>query len=82
MIMFGTSCWYLWKWRNAWIFEGKYATVEGKLNAILSFASVIVKNCGKIGNGIEILESRKEEILVDWIAPPHGWLTLNSRWCF
>ncbi|EOY24474.1 Ribonuclease H-like protein [Theobroma cacao] len=33
-------------------------------------------------NGIEALKSRKEEILVDWTASPHGWFTLNSDGAF
>lgn len=53
-IIFGISCWYLWKWRNSFIFEEKLVTIEGRINTILSFASTINTSCGIIRDGFEM----------------------------
>lgn len=76
-IVFGTTCWYVRKWTNPFIFEGREISIGGQLSTIKSMAVATWNNrltC-PLQNG---RPARQEGILVGWVSPPVDWIALNS----
>lgn len=64
-VLFGVTCWLIWKWRNIFIFEGKWIALQGCLNTIFSFATSVNASCYVIDE-FGGSASRKNEVLVRW----------------
>ncbi|EOY24207.1 Non-LTR retroelement reverse transcriptase [Theobroma cacao] len=80
-IVFGIACWYTWKWRNLFIFEGRELSVEGRLSIIKSMA-VNSHNTWSTPSIISGGMRHQEEILVGWSPPPKDWIAVNSDGVF
>ncbi|EOY25852.1 Non-LTR retroelement reverse transcriptase [Theobroma cacao] len=80
-IVLGITCWYTWKWRNLFIFEGRELSVEGRLSIIRSVA-VDSHNTWSTPRIISGGMRHQEEILVGWSPPPEDWIAVNSDGAF
>lgn len=76
-VIFGTMCWFLWKWRNMFLFEGRRIPTEGRLTLIKSFSLAAHNSYLVAADCINSSNSRHNEILVRWSTPQGVWCALN-----
>ncbi|EOY24339.1 RNA-directed DNA polymerase (Reverse transcriptase), Polynucleotidyl transferase, Ribonuclease H fold-like protein [Theobroma cacao] len=77
VILFGFTCWYIWKWRNVKVFEGKLIPMDRKLSMIKGLVAASY-HAVQIPCTHSRLNGYKREMLVGWQNPPQGWVAVNT----
>ncbi|CAN1164087.1 Putative ribonuclease H protein At1g65750, partial [Linum perenne] len=76
-ILFGITCWQIWKARNSRIFSNSYPTTVSV--AIRSqFWTNNVKDATKRECFLSTVQHSRQEAEIAWDPGPVGWVTLNS----
>ncbi|CAN1154084.1 hypothetical protein LINPERHAP2_LOCUS19812 [Linum perenne] len=74
-LLFGVSCWSLWKARNEAIFTDILTTPEALSRRIMSWVNTIKKALIHVQSILPTKMVRE----VSWMPPPPKWLSLNSK---
>ncbi|CAI0375210.1 unnamed protein product [Linum tenue] len=77
-LLFGITCWSLWRTRNDRVFAGKVVSAEVFLHRVHAWVNV-VKNAMDMDKAVHYPSppARTEE-MISWTPPPPEWVTLNS----
>ena len=78
---FPTCLWWIWRWRNEAIFNGKEIDLERKIYLVRNYTievhAAFSNNCIVAGS-----MQRCEITWVGWSIPQHGWCALSTDGCF
>lgn len=75
--LFGVTCWFLWKWRNQYIFSG--TTVLRKKEILLAFTNEVQR----LNDSSPRLNSTSKQCrMVGWLLPEEGFIKLNRDGSF
>ncbi|CAL1356848.1 unnamed protein product [Linum trigynum] len=77
--LFALVCWFIWKYRNDFIFRGKRLVESSFSNYVRTKATSWLEAWERADQQLQI-NSKPERMdqMVGWVAPPNGWMKLNS----
>ena len=75
-LVFGTTCWILWRWHNKTLFEDEFLKVTNPIDFICFKVQQFHQIMGteNMVNSIPIEQWR----LIGWSVPAKGWVKVNS----
>ncbi|CAN1184990.1 Putative ribonuclease H protein At1g65750 [Linum perenne] len=76
-VIFGVTCWYLWRARNDWVFSNITCQAPEIAAKAVSWSSSVIK---AMERDIKFLGTAnpRSTVNVAWIPPPKGWVSINS----
>lgn len=81
-ILFGVACWHIWLQRNHCVFSGESEIASSLFHRVMGNVHDIVGSQNSLPDTLH-RKTLKQEVLVRWNFPDHGWWKLNvdcSHW--
>lgn len=75
---FGTTTWWIWRWRNCFVFN-KSHEIPLDIGAFLQIrVDEIIRSLSPLEDGRTTQSSHRREVHISWHPPPPGWYSLNT----
>ncbi|CAL1380726.1 unnamed protein product [Linum trigynum] len=76
---FALTCWYVWKYRNDYIFQGKKLAESSLINYVISKTKDWLDTWDRANHNLASIEKPlREDRLIGWNAPSAGWRKMNT----
>ncbi|CAN1138504.1 Putative ribonuclease H protein At1g65750, partial [Linum perenne] len=77
-LLFGVTCWFLWRSRNDRIFNNKLTTADNLSRHIRAWVVLVGDTLDRDRFISHIIPPARTEVCISWEPAPPEWVTLNS----
>ncbi|CAN1135777.1 Putative ribonuclease H protein At1g65750 [Linum perenne] len=77
-LLFGVTCWFLWRYRNDRVFNGKLTTAVTLTRHIHVWVALVGDTLDRDRSVTDVVPPARTEVCISWEPAPPEWVTLNS----
>ncbi|CAN1185726.1 Putative ribonuclease H protein At1g65750 [Linum perenne] len=77
-LLFGVTCWFLWRYRNDRVFNGKLTTAVTLTRHIQAWLELVGDTLDRDRSVTDTIPPARTEVCISWEPAPPKWVSLNS----
>ncbi|CAN1291596.1 Putative ribonuclease H protein At1g65750, partial [Linum perenne] len=77
-LLFRVTCWFLWRYRNDRVFNGKLTTAVTLTRHIQAWVALVGDTLDRDRSVTDVVPPARTEVCISWEPAPPEWVTLNS----